>query len=256
MTDVHGPIPPGPGGAEEDLQQARVVEAVARLSGTVAHEFNNLLTAILGHAQLLAETLPADSRDLDSVREILAAGDRATALTRTLVASGRRRPPQPREFDLAAAVREALPLVMAALEPAHRVETRIAVEPAVVRADRGEVEQVLVALAANASAAMAGAGTLTVALDATGAAATDAPPRTVRLRVIDDGAGLSPAARAHLFEPFFTTRPRGRGLGLGLALAKATMTRAGGTIRVGDAPGRGTEVTLTFPLAADAAAAP
>jgi two-component system cell cycle sensor histidine kinase/response regulator CckA len=242
-----------PGATPEDVQQARVVEAVARLSGTVAHEFNNLLTAILGHAQLLAETVPPDSPDHESVHEILAAGQRATALTRMLLTAGRRRASNPRLLDLVTVLGEAMPLVIAGLGPAHRVETRVATGSAPVVADRGEVEQVVMALVTNARDALPGGGDVVLALER----AADA--RHVRLRVTDAGTGLSEAARAHLYEPFFTTKPRDQGLGLGLALVKATMTRAGGTVTVEDAPGGGTAVTLTFPLAAagdEAAATP
>jgi signal transduction histidine kinase len=120
-----------------------------------------------------------------------------------------------------------------------------------VLADRGEIEQIVLALVTNARDAMPGGGTLVLALGgiAAGEGGEGTPPR-VWLRVTDEGAGFTDAALEHLFEPFFTTRERGRGLGLGLALARATMTRAGGDIRVHSDPGGGAMVTLSFPRAA------
>ncbi len=246
---------------EEELRHAQKMDAVGRLAGGVAHDFNNLLTAILGHAQLLVDTLPADDPSHDSALEIQHAGQRAAQLTRQLLSFGRKQPLQVRVHDLLVVLGEVLPIMRAALGEAITLEARQALSEAWVRADRGELEQLMMNLTMNARDAMAESGSLTIQTDVVAIEAGEderpahlAAGPYVRVRFTDTGAGMAPEVRARAFEPFFTTKPRGQGLGLGLAMAYATMARCGGAIEVQSEPGRGTTITLLFPRASVPAA--
>jgi PAS domain S-box-containing protein len=246
---------------EERLRQAHKLEAVGRLAGGVAHDFNNLLTAILGFNELLQTGLPPDAPGQDYVREIQKAGDRAAALTRQLMAFGRRQIVAPAVLDLNALVAASAVSLRRLVGAGVEVVTELQPGPASVRADAGQLEQVLVNLVLNARDAMAGGGRLTVrtagreAGSPPGGPALSAggppPGRWVSLAVSDTGEGLSPEARAHLFEPFFTTKGPGKGTGLGLATVWAIVKQSGGEIEVDSARGRGTTFTVWLPAAGE-----
>jgi PAS domain S-box-containing protein len=240
-----------------ELLQAQKMDAVGRLAGGVAHDFNNLLTAILGNVQMLLADLPEGGPDEMRVEleEIARVSRRAADLTRQLLAFSRRQVLLPEVMDLNAAVRAAQKLLRRLI--GEDVELRVEAEPgaAWVRADPGQLEQVLVNLAVNARDAMPGGGVLTLSARHDAAAV----PPAVELRVRDTGTGITPDVLEHVFEPFFTTKPVGKGTGLGLSTVYGIVQQSGGDLRVESAVGRGSTFTVRFPAAdapADAPPAP
>ena len=241
---------------EEQLRQAQKMEAVGRLAGGVAHDFNNLLTAIAGYSDLLLQDLAAsDSRRAD-VEEIKKAAERAAALTRQLLAFSRRQVVQPRVLDLNTVVRGAEKLLRRLIGEDVHLVTRLAPDLGAVRADAGQLEQVVMNLAVNARDAMRGGGTL--AVETANVTVTTAqrlpeqapmpPGRYVELRVSDTGAGIDEETRRHLFEPFFTTRDTGKGTGLGLATVYGIVKQSNGFVWVDSAVGAGSTFTVDLPL--------
>ncbi len=224
---------------EEELRQAQKMEAVGRLAGGVAHDFNNLLTAILGYCQLALERLTPDHPVRPDIQEIVKAGERASDLTSQLLAFGRRQMLQPRVLDLNAVVRDLTRLLGRLLGPAVRLESRLGAARPWVRADSGQLEQILVNLSLNARDAMPGGGTLTIET-------ADAEGR-VALLVADTGTGMDPDTLARAFEPFFTTKERGRGTGLGLSTVYGIVKQSGGDIAVASAAGAGTTFRIILP---------
>ena len=239
----------------ERLADAQRLESIGKLAGGVAHDFNNLLTAILGGGEAILESLDEGTAPArDDVEAVLEAGARASELTRQLLAFARRQPIAPAPVDLGGLVRDMERLVRRLLPEsiAQRVETPV--DPWLVKADAGQLRQVILNLASNARDAMPGGGLLTIetqhhTLDAAGAAAVGAPGpgEYVRLTVRDTGAGVPPEAQPHLFEPFFTTKALGRGTGLGLAAVHGIVTQSHGAIKVESEPSRGTALHLYFP---------
>ena len=235
---------------EEDLRQAQRLESIGRLAGGVAHDFNNLLTTILGVSEvLLAETPPgaAMAEDLRAVRD---AGRHAAQLTRQLLAFSRKQRLDIRVVDLDGVCVAFAPILARLLGEDVRLDVRPGAAGAAILADRAQVEQILLNLAANARDAMPGGGTLTVETSLVRAASG---PR-VRLVVADTGAGMAPDVAARAFEPFFTTKGPGKGTGLGLASVYGIVDQHGGTVALRTAPGEGTRVEIELPLAARAAA--
>ncbi len=237
--------------SEEQLRQAQKLEAVGRLAAGVAHDFNNLLTAILGDAELLAEHGAPDGPLREAALEIEAAAQRAALLTRQLLAFGRRQTARPLVLDLNE--------VVASLDHMLRrligedVELRTLTAPGLgrVRADPGQLEQVIVNLAVNARDAMPGGGRLT--LETRNAdLPVDASRRGERrpgvlLSVSDTGCGMGPEVRGHLFEPFFTTKGPGRGTGLGLSTLYGIVKQSGGEVEVQSEPGQGSVFQVYLP---------
>jgi two-component system cell cycle sensor histidine kinase/response regulator CckA len=241
---------------EAQYQQAQKMEAIGRLAGGVAHDFNNLLTAILGYCELLlADFDPKDARQED-IAEIQKAGLSAAGLTRQLLAFSRKQIIEPTLLDLNVVVGDLRAIVGRLIGEDVKVVLSLRPGLALVKADRGQLEQVVLNLAVNARDAMPGGGTLTVEtgnveLDA-GYASTQfavKPGSYVMLAVTDTGAGMSPAVQASLFEPFFTTKEIGKGTGLGLATVHGIVTRSGGSIDVHSERGRGTSFTVYLPRA-------
>jgi two-component system cell cycle sensor histidine kinase/response regulator CckA len=241
---------------EEQLRQAMKMEAVGRLAGGVAHDFNNLLTAISGYAEILrTEFEPGDAR-IAEVDEILLAGSRAAGLTRQLLSFSRRQVLQPRILDLNDSIEELRSMLVRLI--GEDVELRIDLDPALglVRADPGQLTQVLMNLAVNARDAMPDGGTLTVAttnvtLDedfARGHEGVRQGPH-VRLTVTDTGAGMDEETLGHMFEPFFTTKEPGKGTGLGLATIYGIVRQSGGSIDVRSEVGQGSTFTIWLPQA-------
>jgi two-component system, cell cycle sensor histidine kinase and response regulator CckA len=239
---------------EDQLRAAQKLEAVGQLAGGVAHDFNNLLAVILNYAWLLMEQLPEGDPAREDAREIAQAGESAAALTRQLLAFSRKQVLEPRVLDLNTIVSRLDKMLRRLIGEHLRLALELAPELGRVKADPGQLEQVVMNLVVNARDAMAAGGTLTLAtadvdLDAAGAAqipeATPGP--YVLLRVRDTGHGMDAATQQRIFEPFFTTKALGSGTGLGLSTVYGIVRQSGGTIRVQSAPGRGTTFEVYLP---------
>jgi PAS domain S-box-containing protein len=225
---------------DDQLHQAQKMEAVGQLAGGVAHDFNNLLTAIHGYGEFAhGRAKQAGLPQLESdIEEILRSADRASDLTRQLLAFSRQRPPEPMPVELNELIRGSDKLLRRLIDADINFVTLFADEPCWVKADPGLLEQVVVNLALNARDAMQTGGSLVIALEADDA--------TVRLSVSDTGHGMNAETQARIFEPFFTTKQAGQGTGLGLALVQTTVTNSGGEIEVDSGPD-GTIFTVELP---------
>jgi PAS domain S-box-containing protein len=252
---------------EEQYQQAQRMEAIGRLAAGVAHDFNNLLTVILGYCELLLEDLePGDRRKAD-MAEIQKAGTSAAWLTRQLLAFSRKQIIEPTLLNLSAVLTDMRGMIGRLIGEDVTVTVDLATDPALVRADRGQVEQIILNLAINARDAMPKGGTLTIATARIVLNEPDAkthvavrPGHYVVLTVTDTGIGMTPEVKARLFEPFFTTKTIDKGTGLGLATVHAIVTGNGGSIEVHSNVGAGTSFEVYLPetdaLEANAHAAP
>ncbi len=230
---------------EAQVAEARRLEAVGQLAGGLSHDFNNILTAIGGLAELLrAEADPTVRAALAD--EMAAARERGAALTRQLLAFANRDVVQPRVLDLAAFVTALEPRLRAQLGAEHSLV--IMTTPGCwVRADEAQIAQAIESLVANAQDAMRTAGRCTITVDHyTGVVGVP----QVRLRVADTGAGMAPGVAERAFEPFFTTKARGHGRGLGLTIVHALVTQSGGISRIRSEKGSGTSVEMDLPLVA------
>jgi PAS domain S-box-containing protein len=243
---------------QHQLQQSQRLESLGQLAGGVAHDFNNLLAVILGYTAFVEEKVSGQVReDVGQIRE---AGERATRLTRQLLAFARREVVRPESLDLTGLVREMDQLLRRTIGEHVRLSATLAPDLWPVMADQGQLEQVLVNLAVNARDAMPEGGTLGLETDNVYADqdyATSRPGlaigRYVRLRVSDTGTGMPRDVVARAFEPFFTTKPKGEGTGLGLATIYGIVTGAGGHAHIYSEPGIGTTFTVLLP-ASDARA--
>jgi two-component system, cell cycle sensor histidine kinase and response regulator CckA len=243
---------------EAQLRQAQKMEAVGQLAGGVAHDFNNLLTVIIANAGLALETVAAGHSPEDELTEIMRASERAASLTRQLLAFSRKQVLQPCLLDLDQVITGIAPMLERLIGEDIEVVTGLARDLGMVRADPGQLEQVLVNLAVNARDAMPDGGVLTLRAEnlevrAGERSAPDRVPvgRYVLLTVADTGCGMSPEVRDRVFEPFFTTKALGKGTGLGLSTVYGIVEQSGGMIWVDTAPGRGTAFSMCFPLAAE-----
>jgi signal transduction histidine kinase len=240
---------------EEQLRQAQKLEAIGRLAGGVAHDFNNLLTAIIGYTDVIVDRLPAGDptrRDADEIRK---AADRAAALTRQLLAFGRKQFLRPEVVDVNETVHGLMPMLPRVI--GEHIQTVAKLAPGVrrVMADRGQMEQVLINLVLNARDAMPTGGTITIEtsdveltpdrVTAEGLALT--PGAYVMLQVVDTGSGMDSDTRSRAFEPFFTTKPTGKGTGLGLATVYGIVDQSGGAVTIHTAPGHGTALRIYLP---------
>ncbi len=248
---------------ERELHQAQKMEAVGRLAGGVAHDFNNILTAILGYAERLAADRPDGDEVRTNAKAIAAAADRGSELTSQLLAFGRRQVLRPVVLDLNHVVADMLELIRGVIPEDVHIETRLAAEPQPVEIDRTQIEQVLVNLAINAGDAMPDGGTLTIStrrldplVDHIADSGWKSPKAIVRLEVEDTGVGIEPSLRDRIFEPFFTTKTGSRGTGLGLATVYHAVRQAGGTVDVQSELGAGTRFDVDFPLAESEIACP
>ena len=238
---------------EEQLRQAQRLEAIGRLAGGIAHDFNNILTVILGRAEevSLDRRVPEDLRD--AVSDVEQNAQRATALTRQLLAFSRRQAMEVRDVDLNAVVANVTRLLHRVLGEDIEVSFTYSEGDLAVRADPGMIEQVLLNLAVNARDAMPVGGRLIIDTslhEATGGDGSSASSRSwACLRVRDNGAGIAPEHLPHIFEPFFTTKDVGKGTGLGLATTYGIVQQHGGWIEVDSQVGRGTEFRVFFPRA-------
>jgi signal transduction histidine kinase len=244
-------------GLEERLRQSQRLEAVGQLAGGIAHDFNNLLTVITSYAAILLQDLdPSDAKLMD-VREIAKAADRAAALTQQLLAFGRRQLLQPRVLDVNDTVSEMKNMLRRLLTADIELVTVLDPQLRAVRADPGQLEQVLMNLVVNARDAMPEGGTLTVEtatvkIDATHAgpdATAIRPGAYVQLAVSDTGHGMDDAVQARMFEPFFTTKEPGKGTGLGLSTVYGIVKQSGGHVWCHSELGRGTTFKIYLPHA-------
>lgn len=250
---------------EAALQQSQRMEAVGRLAGGIAHDFNNLLTVINGYSDVLRTDLPRSDPLWDVASEIARAGDRAAVLTRQLLAFSRSRAQDLRALDLNALVSDTAAMVRRLIGEDVDVRLDVAPEPACVRGDAGQLEQVLINLALNGRDAMPTGGSLllrvaTVTVDAAyrsahhdvatlhQAAGRQMPSgEYVVLTVADTGTGMDAATAVRVFEPFFTTKEVGKGTGLGLAMVFGVIEACSGYITVDSDVGRGSEFSLYLP---------
>ena len=248
--------------SEERVRRSQKMEAVGQLVAGVAHNFNNLMTVTMGYTDILQERNGDDDLHRLAIQEIRKATERGAALTRQLLAFGRKHDPKVARIDLnhtAADLREMLTRVIR-----EDIQLTIAVEsaPAAVMIDPHDLEQVNVNLVINARDALPAGGGIHVEVARESVAAADgatdpvAPGEYVRLRVRDNGIGMTPEVQSHLFEPFFTTKEVGEGTGLGLAFVHGIARYAGGFVTIQTAPAQGTTVSVYLPPAAESAIEP
>jgi signal transduction histidine kinase/ActR/RegA family two-component response regulator len=244
--------------SQAQLQQAQKMEAIGRLAGGVAHDFNNLLTAMLGYAELLLDQLTPDDSRRREVEEIRKAAERAVALTRQLLAFSRKQAWQPKVLDLNHVVMSVDRMLQRLIGEDVALHAIPEEDLWPIKADAGQIEQVIMNLAVNARDAMPDGGRLTietanVELDAEYARhhATVATGAYVMLAVSDNGCGMTEEVKAHLFEPFFTTKERGKGTGLGLATVYGIVKKSGGHVWAYSELGVGTTFKIYFPRVTD-----
>jgi two-component system cell cycle sensor histidine kinase/response regulator CckA len=246
---------------ERQVQEAQKMEAIGRLAGAVAHNFNNLLTVILGYADVLGGGGATAAQQREAVDEIVRGAERAAWMTRQLLAFSRAPGATPRLVDVGAALTDLQALLRPLLARTIELSVHAAADAGSVVMDRGHFDQAITTLVTNAGEAMPAGGRLRLEAlrtridagdDGDAAAAGD----YVEVRVWDSGRGMDDATRARLFEPFFTTKPEGMGIGLGLSMVYGFVTQLGGHIEVTSAPGSGTLFRLLLPRSPEAAPAP
>lgn len=227
---------------EWQLQQAQRLEALGRLAGGVAHDFNNILQAMMSQAQLMRIRPQVPARIEEAVSELEQEIRRGASLTRQLLLFSRREAVKPERLELNGVVQTAMRMLRRLVREEIVIREDLAADPLPVDGDRGQLEQVLVNLVINAADAMREGGTLTIRT-----AWIDC--RYISLAVQDTGTGIPDDIRDHIFEPFFTTKGEGRGTGLGLSVVHGIVTRHGGSIAVESVEGQGTTFTVILPRA-------
>lgn len=240
---------------EEQVHQLQRFEAIGRLAGGVAHDFNNVIGAIMGWAEIGANAAYPGSDLQDKFLKIRSQADRASGLTRQLLAFARRQTLQPSNTDLNELAKETISLLRNVIGERIEIQLQLAEDLKVIWADPGQIEQVLMNLSLNARDAMPGGGRLVVETrndrideDYQRLHAYAPPGNYVLLRVADNGIGMDAGTMAHIFEPFFTTKATGRGTGLGLATVYGIVKQHKGFIDVDSAPGQGTTFRVYLPL--------
>ena len=226
----------------DQLVHAQKMESVGRLASGVAHDFNHLLTLMLGHAARgRASSTLEDAHE--ALLDVQSAARRATAVSRRLLDFSRMEEARPEIFDPAVAIAEMQPMLRQSFPPGCVLELKLEPSPGLVRFDRAQLELILLTLAANAEHAMPDGGRFTITLGRTGTG-------MLEIAASDTGHGMDAVVRERALEPFFTTKPSGQGTGLGLAVAANLIQASGGGIVLDSAPGQGTTVRITLPLAA------
>ena len=242
---------------EEQLLQSQKMEAVGQLAGGVAHDFNNILTAIVGYTDLLAAELGTNVQQLEDLEEIRKAARRAAALTRQLLAFSRKQVLEPRIIDVNGVVLNLDKMLRSLISENIELKTVLADDLAAARADPNQIEQVIMNLAINARDAMPEGGTVTI--ETRNATLDDAyaaqhvsviAGEYVMLAVTDTGCGMDEKTQSRIFEPFFTTKPAGRGTGLGLSTVYGIVKQTGGNIWLYSEPGKGTTFKIYLPAIA------
>ena len=243
---------------EAQLRQSQKMEAIGQLAGGIAHDFNNLLAVITSYSELLIDGLDEGDSRRDDLHEIRRAAERATALTRQLLAFSRRQVLQPTVVDLNAAVRDLERMLRRAIGSTIAFEAALDESIGRVRVDLGQLDQILINLAVNARDAMPGGGTLrfatanvTLGDDYAVEYPGVVPGDYVVVYVSDTGVGMDADTRARAFEPFFTTKAVGKGTGLGLSTVFGIVQQSGGHVTVDSVVGRGTTFQVYLPRIAD-----
>jgi PAS domain S-box-containing protein len=238
---------------EEQLRLSQKMEAVGRLAGGVAHDFNNLLTIINGYSSMLVHSLEDESYARTQADEILQAGNRAAELVSQLLTFSRRQVNQPKPIEINSLVQDVSKMLQRLLGEHIELKTILDARAGWIRADRNQMEGVLMNLSTNARDAMPEGGVLSIStssvqiLDSANQSAELAPGAYVRLTVADTGVGMDAEIQQHLFEPFFTTKEKGKGTGLGLSSVYGSVQHNGGKIFVSSELGKGTEFSIYLP---------
>jgi PAS domain S-box-containing protein len=243
---------------EVELQQAQKLESVGRLAGGIAHDFNNLLTVILGHAEIATSRPDVAPPVREAIDEIHKAAMRSAELTRNLLAFARRQTIAPKVLDLNLSISGMRTLLQRLVGPEIDFVCRLNADPALVRLDPSQIDQIVINLCVNAKDAMPAGGRITIET-ANRTFEEDSASRPdnsllgsyVSLAITDTGCGMDSQTQTHIFEPFFTTKEVGKGTGLGLATVYGAVTQNGGFIDLVSSPGRGTTFTLYLPLQID-----
>lgn len=237
---------------EEQFTQAQKIEAVGLLAGGVAHDFNNILTAIISYAEFIRRELPPGDPKLADVHEILTAADRAAALTQQLLAFGRRQIMAPRVVDLNKIAGGMVKMLNRLIGEDIKLTTKLVSAPCLALVDPGQIEQVIMNLVINARDAMPKGGTIsleTEILPPDEGAHPDMPrTQLICLSVRDTGCGMTAEVKGRIFEPFFTTKEPGKGTGLGLSTVFGIIKQSGGEITVESEPDKGTRFLVYLPL--------
>jgi PAS domain S-box-containing protein len=248
---------------ERQLRQSQRLEAVGRLAGGVSHDFNNMLGAIMGFTDVILTALDPSDPLVEDVTQIKRAADRASALTKQLLAFSRTQILQAEVFDLNDAVSSMEQMLGRLLREDIELRVELCSKPCHVRADPGQMEQVIMNLAVNGRDAMPDGGKLTIrssrveVTEEQAAAHPDAEPGDyVAIEVADTGCGMDAETRSHIFEPFFTTKKRGEGSGLGLSTVYGIVRQSGGYVTVESKPGEGTSFRVFLPRARPTEARP
>ena len=243
---------------QQALAQSQRLESVGRLAGGVAHDFNNFLTVIRGYSQMLVRGLAASSPLRDDVAQMTAACDQALLLTQQLMAFSRRQSLKPRVLDLNSVIEDMAGILGHLLGDSIEVVIVRGTAEARVRADAGQMHQVIMNLFLNARDAMPNGGSLRIETADVELTAADSrrlpdavPGQYVMLSITDTGIGMDELTRSHVFEPFFTTKPIGKGTGLGLATVYGIVRQTGGHIQVETLPDKGTTFRIFLPLTRD-----
>jgi PAS domain S-box-containing protein len=239
---------------EEELRHSQKMEAIGRLAGGIAHDFNNIITVVSTYGSLLRERLPASDANQEAVQAVLDAADRASRLTRQILAFSRKQQLQPAIVDVNHVVREMQPLLDRLLMRETELVLELAEEACLIRGDRHQFEQVVMNLAVNARDAMSPGGRLTIGVRLRSAGEVDEAIRGdstadtyVELSVTDTGAGIDEEIKHRVFEPFFTTKPPGKGTGLGLAVVYGIVRQSGGHVEIDSRVGVGTTIFVRLP---------
>ncbi|HEX7670064.1 MAG TPA: PAS domain S-box protein, partial [Polyangiaceae bacterium] len=240
---------------EEQLRQAQKMDAIGQLAGGVAHDFNNLLTVISGNIDLLLTDTRADDPRRGALTDIRKASERATSLTRQLLAFSRKQILEPRLVDVHEVIAGIEKMLRRLIGEDVELATDLGADPSWVKVDRSQLEQVVMNLALNARDAMPHGGRITIRTRTLDPGESRDPDETARrqlrpkvaISISDTGAGIPPELKAHLFEPFFTTKEFGKGSGLGLATVHGIVKQSGGEITVESEPGKGATFTIVLP---------
>jgi PAS domain S-box-containing protein len=239
---------------EEQLRQSQKMEAIGLLAGGVAHDFNNMLTVIIGYSDLILEDDTPTARIVERVDQVKKAAQNAAELTRQLLAFGRRQIVQPRVLDINKIVESSSKMLRRSIGEDIELVTNLASGLASVKTDAGQIEQILMNLVVNSKHAMPLGGRITietrnVAVDEPGEAGAppDKPGLYVMLAVSDTGCGMDAATQARMFEPFYTTKELGKGTGLGLSIIYGIVQQSAGLIRVISEPGKGARFEILLP---------